>query len=345
MSAAWIRGLLKVRPSKRLGVTVTIPIVTFVLGILTEQLLDRWFNGISELRAIVIASATLAVVTAIMTIVLRGWLVGLDGQIDLFTSVISSSSSAMREQVSGAAESVKLEAAIVKADLQASVERLLSAQTQSTGDLIAEIQGIITAVSSGLLVEFVPDGYQGESYQRATEVVRNAKVGITCVDFWEPFPDYQVETKTSTLESARQNFYDAMCERIDETKRANRTFHRRIVQVPRWLQENKIPFEVDPMFHAYLRKAAEAQVRYPKACKLRLAPVSIRMTFMIVDRRIVVMPILSHDPIPDSHHHEIRLRRYGALFFEDRTGDLDQCLGSMYAEIDSTTKALTPKDL
>jgi hypothetical protein len=138
---------------------------------------------------------------------------------------------------------------------------------------------------------------------------------------------------------ARENFYAAVLEMTELHTQDSQIFHRRVVQVPSAMLSDKIPFYVDPPFQDYLRKMAATQTLHPLSCRLRISSPLIKMHFIIIDRRYIIMPVLSHD------EHTQRQLRCVALFFEDSAGNLNSCLKQMYQVIESRSRPIEETDL
>jgi hypothetical protein len=210
--------------------------------------------------------------------------------------------------------------------------RDLSRVDGTLGRQINEVTNALSrlAMSSGLLAEYVADDDTGASYKRAAAEIRAAQEGIIFVDLWEPFRGYQRVANESVEEntfSARKDFYAAIIANLKENMASGTKFHRRVVQVPYDLFGSRIPFEQDPPFLKYLRELVDIREEHPTGCDLRLAQARIRMHFILIDSRIVILPILSHDRVTS------RQVRHGALFFVDNSGALQAALNRMYEEI------------
>ncbi|WP_330340390.1 hypothetical protein [Streptomyces sp. NBC_00557] len=216
------------------------------------------------------------------------------------------------------------------------VKEILQEYSNQVGTVLGRM-----AMTSGIAVEYVADAGVGASYRKAAEIIRGARDSLTFVDLWEPFEQYQTGDLGIADETrpAREDFYAAIKEAIRSHSTDSGPFHRRVVQVPRDLLEGPIPFHVDPPFKEYLEYVSSCQRRYPLSCRVRLSPAMIRLHFILIDRRFVIMPILSHD------QESQRQFRYGALFFEDGTGSLYSCLRQMYQVIESHSRPLTDRDL
>ena len=190
---------------------------------------------------------------------------------------------------------------------------------------------------TGLIVEYIEDGNSGKSYQRTTELLRNSQSSLTFVDYWEPYRSYQKQA--NDVPSVRSDYYNEVKKQVDRHKSDKDTFHRRIVQIPPSLMNVHIPFETDPAFLEYLIFTENIQRHYPTSCKIKLASASIRMPFIVVDKRYVVLPILTSDSSTQKQ------TRHGALFFDDRQGDLIKCMMSIYKIIDAHASPLEAEAL
>jgi hypothetical protein len=191
---------------------------------------------------------------------------------------------------------------------------------------------------TGLSVEYIADGTTGQSYLHAALLIENAKESLTFVDMWEPFEHYHTGS-TDRLE-ARQRFYQAIIEQVESHKHSEEMFHRRIVQVPSGYADQPVPFNLDPHFDSYLRHMIDTQARHYEACTIRITPAHvIKAHFIIIDRRHIILPILTTAP---ATNHQIR---HGALFFDDRDGDLFRSLRSIYRAIDAQAHPLTKSHL
>lgn len=272
--------------------SLAVPVATFVLGVLAQQLLQDYLasRDAVELGLLIVALCVAATVI----------LIGLQTR-------------AHARGIQG-------------------VHDAISIQSDQTAQALARL-----AVRSGLAVEYVDDAGVGSSYTRAAEVIRNASESLTFVDLWEPFEGYQSEETTSDADDtrpAREDYYAAIEQALERHKNGDRPFHRRVIQVPLELVGERIPFEVDPPFEEYLCRISQMQESYPLACRLRVAPALIRTHFIIVDQRVIIMPILSHDVATQEQ------RRYGALFFEDTSSSLYGALRHMYQVIDARSVPL-----
>ncbi len=188
---------------------------------------------------------------------------------------------------------------------------------------------------TGLSVEYVEDGESGESYARATALIRAAKDSLTFVDMWEPYEDYQLGSPERV--EARKEFYQAIIAQVEHHQHSHEMFHRRIVQVPEQFAGQIVPFNLDPYFSEYLDRIAQIQVNHYESCSLRITPVHVmKAHFIIVDRRYIVLPILTTDA---NTNHQIR---HGALLFDDRDGDLFRSLRGIYRAIDARAYPLVP---
>lgn len=201
------------------------------------------------------------------------------------------------------------------------------------------VREVLSAVrdDKSLNVQYVDDGDLGASYSYSAELIKAARESITIVDFWEPFVEYQAEPEgqPTRRSAARLSYYEAILETVRANPgRSSTVVHRRIVQLPEDLLAD-IPFEVDPLFHRYLREVALIQSRSPSTCRIRIAPTHIRLHFVIVDRTFVIIPILSHDPLSGKQ------QRHGALIFEDHLGDLFNCMRDIYSAVDAKSQALS----
>ena len=191
---------------------------------------------------------------------------------------------------------------------------------------------------TGLSVEYVADGVNGQSYDRAAILIENAKESLTFVDMWEPFEHYHIGS-TGRL-GARQRFYQAIISQVEHHKNGQEMFHRRIVQVPPEYADKPVPFLLDPYFDDYLRHMISIQAIHYQACSVRITPTHVMKThFIIIDRRYIILPVLTTD---GATNHQIR---HGALFFDDRDGDLFRSLRGIYRAIDAQAYPLTEKHL
>jgi hypothetical protein len=202
-------------------------------------------------------------------------------------------------------------------------------------NLEAQLNRLVS--TNGLHVTYIEDGRDGESYRRSTDLILGATESLTFVDMWEPFEGYQTENEALTR--VRASFYSAIIAQVQAHRQSQATFHRRIIQVPDKYLRTRVPFEADPMFRNYLLKVSDEQRRYPRVCRLKIAPVQIRFHFIIVDRRHIIIPVLSNDP-------ETRAQtRHGALFFDDRSGDLYRSLVAIYQAVDAHSRPVEARDL
>lgn len=218
----------------------------------------------------------------------------------------------------------------------AALQDALTTQSQQTAATLGQL-----AVSSGLAVDYVDDAGVGASYRRAAELIRNASDSITFVDLFEVVENYQAADPASGDETrpAREDYYRAIREATLAHTGSQSPFHRRVIQVPELVGREPIPFSTDPLFRDYLVFATAHQALHPVSCRIRMAPALIQMHFIIIDRRYLIIPILSYQ------RERRRLRRHGALFFEDRTGALYSCMRSLYQVIESRSRPLTDDDL
>jgi hypothetical protein len=211
--------------------------------------------------------------------------------------------------------------------------KVLRVNEISLGSIDAKMATLLTR--TGLSVEYVEDGDTGESYQRATALIRAAKNSLTFVDMWEPYEDYQLGAPERV--EARKDFYSAIINQVEHHQHGREMFHRRIVQVPEQYAGRIVPFNLDPYFSDYLARIAEIRVNHYETCSLRITPVHvIKAHFIIIDRRYIVLPILTTDA---NTNHQIR---HGALFFDDRDGDLFESLRGIYRAIDARAYPLVP---
>lgn len=191
---------------------------------------------------------------------------------------------------------------------------------------------------TGLSAEYIEDAESGQSYRRATILIENARESLTFVDMWEPFEDYQ--TGTPERIQARKDFYTAIINQTERHRSSHDMFHRRIVQVPAEYANTVVPFDLDPYFYAYLKRIVELQATSYETCSIRITPVHvIKAHFIIVDRRYIILPILTTDAITN------RQIRHGALFFDDRDGELFRGLRGIYRAIDAHAHPLTIANL
>jgi hypothetical protein len=260
---------------------VGLPVISFVLGVITTALLEDYLKHHD--------------VVLLVLIVLSCFLLALT-VLSIFASIKS--------------------------------DRKFSALSLQLGDI---------ASATGLHVSYVEDGPEGESYRRVTELIKMARESLTFVDMWEPFEGYQTEQEAR--QHVREQFYASIIAQIEAHRQAQVTFHRRIVQVPDDLLRTRVPFEADPMFREYLLRVCGEQRAHPRACRLKIAPVQVRMHFIIIDRQHIVMPVLSNDT------ETRQQKRHGALFFDDRSGDLYKCLVGIYQAIDAHSRAVEAQDL
>ncbi|TDP92225.1 hypothetical protein [Labedaea rhizosphaerae] len=210
--------------------------------------------------------------------------------------------------------------------------QVLRSSDKGMDKIHSEIARLISR--GGLDVEYVEDGKTGQSYVRATQLIRSAKHSITFVDMWEPFENYQ--TGTPERVAARHEFYEAIVKQVEDHRGDREMFHRRIVQVPQEFETKPVPFALDPYFHQYLTTIAGLTREAYKACNLRLTLVHVLKThFIMVDRRHIVIPLLTTD---QSSNRQIR---HGALFFDDREGNLFKCFREIYRAIDAHARPLT----
>ncbi|WP_436771668.1 hypothetical protein [Yinghuangia sp. YIM S09857] len=218
----------------------------------------------------------------------------------------------------------------------AALQDALTTQTQQNAATLGQL-----AISSGLAVDYVDDAGIGASYRRAAELIRNANDSITFVDLFEVVENYQAGDPASGDETrpAREDYYRAIREATVAHTDNRSPFHRRVIQVPEPLGREPIPFSADPQFHDYLAFATAHQALHPVSCRIRMAPALIQMHFIIIDRRYLIIPILSYQ------RERRRLRRHGALFFDDRTGALYSCMRNLYQVIESRSRPLTDDDL
>ena len=157
------------------------------------------------------------------------------------------------------------------------------------------------------------------------------------MDYWIPYRDYQV--KARSISRFRSDYYKAATTQIKNHKNDKNTFHRRIVQVPSELLNAHIPFEIDPPFLEYLHVAAEIQDKRFTSCKIKLASAHIKMPFIMIDQRYIILPILISDNESQKH------TRHGALFFDDRHGNLVKCFMTIYNAVDAHARPLEVVEL
>jgi hypothetical protein len=189
------------------------------------------------------------------------------------------------------------------------------------------------AEALGLSVRYVEDGETGESYRRATELVRGAQESLTFVDLWQP---YAYGSDDSERGRSRGAFYSAIIDQVERHRNDDGLFHRRIVQLPEGYDLGDMPTDADPVFWKYLRRMCEIQAKHPNACIVRyVAKAVIKTHLVIVDRRYIVIPLLSVDQDTG------RQTRHGALFFDDRDGTLFRALRGIYRAIDAHANAMT----
>lgn len=174
--------------------------------------------------------------------------------------------------------------------------RLVSSTVNERADGLSLLLGSVRD-ATGLTAEYVDDGSTGASYVRAAELISQAKDTITIVDYWEPFDDYQSDdgATSDATSSARSDFYTAIEEAVQQHRKGNHLFHRRVVQIPPSRLNQPIPFAVDPPFEEYLGRIAEIQEEAPRCCRLRVSPAQIRFHFIMIDERFIVLPILRTD--------------------------------------------------
>lgn len=191
---------------------------------------------------------------------------------------------------------------------------------------------------TGLSVEYIPDGTTGQSYRRAAMLIENAKESLTFVDMWEPFEQYH--TGSPARLEARQHFYQAIIGQVEHHKNSQEMFHRRIVQVPPEYADQPVPFALDPYFDDYLRYVITIQATHYEACSVRITPIHVIKThFIIIDRRYIILPVLTTEAATNKQI------RHGALFFDDRDGDLFRSLRGIYRAIDVQAYPLTERHL
>ncbi|HUC25092.1 MAG TPA: hypothetical protein VMA73_20475 [Streptosporangiaceae bacterium] len=213
--------------------------------------------------------------------------------------------------------------------------RVLRVNELSMDSIEAKIAKLLTR--TGLSVEYVEDGDTGESYARVTALIKAAKDSLTFVDMWQPYEDYQLGSPERV--EARKEFYQAIINQVEHHQHGHEMFHRRIVQVPEQYAGQIVPFNLDPYFSAYLDRVAQIQVNHYETCSLRVTPVHVMEAhFIIIDRRYIVLPILTTDA---NTNHQIR---HGALLFDDRDGDLFRSLRGIYRAIDSRAYPLAPSE-
>lgn len=213
--------------------------------------------------------------------------------------------------------------------------RLLASSVNQRADDLTALLGSLRD-ATGLTAEYVEDGATGESYARAVELISQAQSTITIVDYWEPFEDYQADDggATDTTSAARGAFYAAIEEAVQRHKMGSHLFHRRVVQIPQQRLAQPIPFAVDPPFEEYLGRIATVQQEAPRCCRLRVAPAQIRFHFIMIDERFLILPILRTD---EGKRQQTRL---GALFFDDRLGELARTFRGMYQDLDAKSSVL-----
>jgi hypothetical protein len=192
------------------------------------------------------------------------------------------------------------------------------------------------AQAAGFHGRYVEDGESGDSYRELTRLVRQAQQGLLFIDLWSPYGGYQAEGERSEV---REDFYAAVREQIEHHKHDGEPFHHRIVQVSPEFGTTRVPFEVDLEFRDYLLFAAEAQHASPASCRVKIAVRSIMLTLIVIDRRHIILPVLSRDETLKKQ------TRHGAIFLDDRDGSLVKSLAAIYANIDATARPLTLPDL
>jgi len=194
---------------------------------------------------------------------------------------------------------------------------------------------------TGLLVEFTEDDIKngsGLSYQKATKLIENAKIGLTIVSPWEPFAEYLDAIPNPSLKNARIEYYEAIQRQIERHQNDISTFHRRIIQVATEYENKPLTFRTDTLFYKYLKFVSEMQKDYPRSCHIKKAKSYIDIHFTIIDNKYVIMPIFSHD----ERNHQTR---YGALIFNDTQGTLVNCLEGIYRFLETHGQAITPEQL
>ena len=194
------------------------------------------------------------------------------------------------------------------------------------------------AARTGLRVEFIRDNIDGNSYRRSAQLIEKAKVSLTFVAPWQPFGKYQADASMVKLRKERKDYYEAIKRQVDRHKNNDEVFHRRIIQIPRWYEGQRLPFENDQTFYNYLKYVADTQIVHPHSCLLKSAEALIDAHFTIVDNRYVVMPIFGYVK-------NERQVRYGTLIFDDGQGSLVDCLNSIYKALEAHSQPIYSQQL
>jgi hypothetical protein len=214
--------------------------------------------------------------------------------------------------------------------------KVLYSNEESLATIDAKVVQLVNKI--GLSVEYIPDGATGQSYLRAAALIENARESLTFVDMWEPFEHYN--TGTTARLDARRRFYESIINQVEHHKNSREMFHRRIVQVPPDYADQPVPFNLDPYLDDYLRYMIRIQASHYEACSVRITPIHVIKThFIIVDRRYIILPVLTTDAATNQQI------RHGALFFDDRDGDLFRSLRGIYRAIDVQAYPLAERHL
>jgi len=211
---------------------------------------------------------------------------------------------------------------------------------------INDVAGAVERLSLqfGISVEFVAD-YPGENdgmtYERTRQLISSAQHSLVFVDYWTETANYREGEEQAR---ARRNaYYGEILSQIELSARRNRDgapFHRRIIQFPGLVDpDERVALSGDESFLGYTRQCLAYQEVWPRSTVVKICPPHVNMHFAVIDRRFVILPILTSSPRGGG------LRRHGALIFEDRVGELVAKLMNIYAMLDAVALPLEERHM
>ncbi len=176
----------------------------------------------------------------------------------------------------------------------------------------------------GLNVEFVVEN-NGETYDKTRTYIEQARDSISILDYWVQDDEYFKADTADTADSPRKKLYQAILKQIERhierhkdgqqnPTKPTHPFHRRIIQLSDMQISRQVAIKAGTVFRAYALQCIhyEHVDKAWRSTSFRVAALYIPASFMIIDRRWVILTIFA-TPSPTE------VQRLGAIFIDDPT--------------------------
>lgn len=306
--------------NRRLARNTLVTLSIFLAGVVVPVLFDRLTKGITTDQQITLLLLILFFMAQIISMII---IYSIFKDIHEEKTNVMTGTKAILDRIESERNDVLSQIREEQSDINSRIET-------EHGDITARLQAI--TLQFGLAVKFVEED-NGTTYELTREMIEQAETSLIFLDAWAQTNDYF--SGEQLAKERRQAYYDAIIKQTQKHIKKGNQFHKRIIQVPTSTADlDHFTLVAGPIFQDYLKQCLQIRAASSRACVLRIALPVIHAQFIIIDQRYVVWPMLTSDPQTG------RMKRHGAIFFDDPLGQFVPRIMSIYNMIDSHARPL-----